>query len=220
MPSPETTRAFYDAVAPAYAEAYKDELAHKPFDRWMLLRFVDENLGLGRVGDLGCGPGQTTRFLADSGLDELIGLDLSPNMIEEARKLNPDLNFKVGDMLRIAFRKNSFRALVGFYAIVHFDEAQLATFLAEAVRVLMPDGQLLLSFHIGSQVEHVDELLGVKAETDFQFFEVETVVAAMVSAGFRILDVIQRRPYEGHEYPSQRAYVLGEKIYVPDPLFG
>lgn len=218
MPSSETTRTFYDTVASAYAEAFKDELAHKPFDRWALLRFADENLGKGRVGDIGCGPGHTTKFLADAGLDELIGLDLSPRMVEEAKKRHPDLNFRVCDMLRINFRKNSFRALLAQYAVVHFDDRQLNTFLKEAQRILMDDGQLLLSFHIGSETKHVDELVGVKAEADFCFFEVEPMLEALKATGFRIMDVITRHPYPEVEYQSLRAYILAVKIPVPDPF--
>lgn len=217
-PSTEQTKAFYDAVASAYAEANYRELDHKPLDRWLLLRFADENLGKGRVGDLGCGPGQATRFLFDAGLDEIIGIDLSPKMVEQAQKLNPDLTYKVGDMLRIAFRKNSFRALVALYSIVHFDDKQVDTFLKEAFRILKPDGQLLLSFHIGSEVQHVEELNGVQAKANFHFFEVDPMVEALKDNGFRIMDVVIRYPYPDVEFQSRRAYVLAEKIDPGDPF--
>jgi uncharacterized protein YceH (UPF0502 family) len=67
--------ATYDAVAEAYATAYGNELDHKPFDRWLLQRVAE--LADGPVVDIGCGPGQTTRLLADAGA-EVVGLDLSP----------------------------------------------------------------------------------------------------------------------------------------------
>ena len=49
-----------------------------------------------RVLDLGCGTGQLTDQLAQSGAN-VIGLDNSPAMIEEARRLFPKLTFQLGD---------------------------------------------------------------------------------------------------------------------------
>jgi trans-aconitate methyltransferase len=49
-----------------------------------------------RVLDLGCGPGQLTSAIAESGA-EVVGLDNSPTMIEQARKNYPSLRFEIGD---------------------------------------------------------------------------------------------------------------------------
>jgi trans-aconitate methyltransferase len=83
-------RQTYDRVAGEYAARIFDELDGKPFDRAILDRFGDLVRPLGPVCDLGCGPGQVTRYLAGRGL-ETVGVDLSPGMIAEARRLNPGL---------------------------------------------------------------------------------------------------------------------------------
>src|SRR3954470_4506043 len=49
-----------------------------------------------RVLDLGCGTGQLTAEIADSGA-EVLGIDRSPEMIAQARRNFPGLRFKVGD---------------------------------------------------------------------------------------------------------------------------
>ncbi|HKG21949.1 MAG TPA: methyltransferase domain-containing protein [Blastocatellia bacterium] len=49
-----------------------------------------------RVLDLGCGTGHLTNMIASSGA-EVIGIDSSPSMIEQARGLYPDLRFEIGD---------------------------------------------------------------------------------------------------------------------------
>ena len=56
----------YNATAENYAKQFIDELSHKHLDRILLKQFADENKG-GNCIDLGCGPGQTTKFLFDSG---------------------------------------------------------------------------------------------------------------------------------------------------------
>src|SRR5439155_15857605 len=78
----------YDRVAEKYAAAFFDELERKPFDRALLDRFAAAVAGRGRVCDVGCGPGHVGRYLAARGV-EVFGLDLSPRMVELARRLNP-----------------------------------------------------------------------------------------------------------------------------------
>lgn len=73
-------RATYDAIAAEYDRQLGDELDGKPLDRALLTGFV-ELVGTGRIADVGCGPGHVTRFLADQRA-EVVGLDLSPGMIE------------------------------------------------------------------------------------------------------------------------------------------
>jgi SAM-dependent methyltransferase len=47
--------------------------------------FADDVRGAGAVCDLGCGPGHVGRYLHDRGV-EVRGVDLSPRMVEEARR--------------------------------------------------------------------------------------------------------------------------------------
>src|SRR5438270_9313502 len=94
--SSDYIRACYDAVAREYAERFASELAHKPLDRELLGRFASEVRGHGEVYDLGCGPGQTTAFLHGCGV-QVRGLDLSADLLREARQRHPDIEFEKGD---------------------------------------------------------------------------------------------------------------------------
>src|SRR6478672_292842 len=90
-------RKSYDAVARQYADQIYGELASKPFDRDLLDRFAERVRGRGPVCDLGCGPGQVARYLHDRGVPA-VGVDLSPAMLEQARRLNPGLEFRQDDL--------------------------------------------------------------------------------------------------------------------------
>jgi SAM-dependent methyltransferase len=211
MQTPDGIRAAYDAVAKEYAEHFADELAHKPRDRELLQRFADAVATEGIVYDLGCGPGQTTAFLHECGL-RVHGLDLSPELVREARLRNPDVTFGVGDMLELPLPDASAAGVVAFYAIVHFSPTQLGVALREMHRVLAPGGLVLLAFHIGTEVKHVDGFLGHDGVSlDFNFFAPESVQSALERAGFGEIEVNEREPYPGVEYPSRRAYVFAVK---------
>jgi SAM-dependent methyltransferase len=72
-------------------------LAGKRYARAALALFVEllRAEGGGPVADVGCGPGHVTAHLHDSGLDAF-GIDLSPVMIDIARREHPGLRFEVG----------------------------------------------------------------------------------------------------------------------------
>ncbi|HZY38301.1 MAG TPA: class I SAM-dependent methyltransferase [Mucilaginibacter sp.] len=201
----------YDAVASAYAVELFDELAKKPLDRLLLKQFAAENKGRGKMTDLGCGPGQIARFLADNGVKDILGTDISPGMIAEAKELSPDLQFQTADMLKLDFPEGYFASAVAFYAIVHFNAEQLEKAFNEIYRVLKPGGQFLLSFHIGEGIVHRDEFFGEQVDIDFYFFQTEEILKLLKDAGFKVLDAIERYPYVGVEYPSRRAYLWVEK---------
>jgi len=86
----QSIRETYDRLADEYARQLFNELQRKPLDRELLDRFAAETAGCGKVCDIGCGPGQVARYLRDAG-SAVFGLDLSPRMIEEAGRLNPDI---------------------------------------------------------------------------------------------------------------------------------
>jgi trans-aconitate methyltransferase len=55
-----------------------------------------------RILDVGCGTGQLTRVIADSGA-KVVGFDASPSMIESARNNYPNLEFLVADAAAFSF---------------------------------------------------------------------------------------------------------------------
>jgi SAM-dependent methyltransferase len=203
-------RACYDAVAREYAERFAGELAHKPLDRELLSRFACEVRGNGLVYDLGCGPGQTTAFLHDCGVT-VCGLDLSAELLGEAGRRRPDVEFEQGDMLALPCADACLAGVSAFYAIVHLSPAGLRRALAEMYRVLRAGGLLLLAFHIGEGTIHVEEFLGRAVALDFVLFAPPSVTNELVRAGFAEVEVIERAPYPEVEHPTRRAYILARK---------
>lgn len=197
----------YNKTAKIYADKFMDELSHKKLDRMLLKSFAAENKQAGKWIDLGCGPGQTTKFLSECGITELIGTDLSPEMIATAKRINPQLTFETADMLSLPYADHKFGAAIAFYAIVHFNTGQLLKALQEIKRVLISGGQFLFSFHAGDQVIHLEQFLEQEVNIDFHFFDTIGVIRLLEENGFEILDALERQPYKDIEYPSKRAYI-------------
>ena len=206
-------RTSYDAAARGYADELSDELASKPLDRHLLDRFAESVRGQGLVADIGCGPGHVARYLHTRGV-RMCGIDLSPEMVCEASRRHPLIDFQAGNMLALPLAAGTLAGVVAFYAIVHFDEPQVAAACREFRRVLAPGGLALLAFHIGEQVVHVDTLFGAAVDLDFRFHRVDAVVQALTAAGLHVIERAEREPYEGAEHPSRRAYLLAKSVRV------
>jgi SAM-dependent methyltransferase len=200
-------RESYDSAAAAYAEHLSAELERKPLDRHLLNRFAEETRGRGLVVDLGCGPGHVARYPSQQGVT-IFGVDISPKMVAIARSANPDLDFRVGDMRHLDVSDGRLVGVVLFYAIVHCDPTALTPVFQEGRRVLVPGGLALISFHVGEQVVHVDDLFGARVSLGFRFHAPDRVAAALRSANLAIIEHVEREPYEGAEYPSRRCYLV------------
>ena len=204
----------YDRVAAEYATRIYGELAGKPFDRAILDRFAALTGPLGPVCDLGSGPGQVARYLHDHGQQhglEVIGIDLSPEMIAEARRLNPGLRFDQGTMLALEVADEHLGGIAAFYSIVNVPRAEQPRAFAELWWVLEPGGWLLVAFHVGTEDVHLEEWWGTAVSVDFYFFDPAEIEARMVAAGFTIEERHIREPYPDVEHPSRRAYLLARK---------
>jgi SAM-dependent methyltransferase len=206
---PDQVRADYDRLAVAYADAFTGELAGKPLDRALLAVLADEVRGRGRVADLGCGPGHVGAHVAAHGID-VIGVDLSPAMIEQARRRYPSLAFTCGDLAAPPFADGALAGIVAFYAIVHLTRAQLAPAFRGWRRALAPGAPALLAFHVGDETLAPGELLGARVSIGWNFFALADVTSALAEADLTVELELVRAPYAS-EHPSRRGYVLARR---------
>jgi ubiquinone/menaquinone biosynthesis C-methylase UbiE len=100
------------------------------------------------VADIGCGPGHVTAHLHALGVDAF-GIDLSPGMIDVARREYPDLRFEVGSMTDLRLGDASVAGLVAWWSLIHIPDDEVPAVFAHFHRVLRPGGSLQLGFHVG-----------------------------------------------------------------------
>ncbi|HEX9412523.1 MAG TPA: class I SAM-dependent methyltransferase, partial [Ktedonobacterales bacterium] len=122
----DTTRTSYDRVAAEYARRINDELDHKPFERRLLAEFAARVEG--RIADVGCGPGHVAAYLQEQGAD-VVGLDLSPAIVEQARDLHPAVEFTVGDMRSLPLEDSALDGIVAVYSLIHIPRMEVVAVL-------------------------------------------------------------------------------------------
>lgn len=196
----------YDKTAESYADKFANELDEKHFDQILLKAFGSQNINNGRIIDFGCGPGQTTKFLFDNGYQNILGTDISTEMVKVATRLNPHIKFEQSNLLQLKYADGSFGSAIAFYAIVHFDYEQVKKALSEVKRVLSHNGEFLFSFHIGNETITLDKFLDKDVKIKFQFFEVDKIKTIVEEVGLEIIEIIKRQPYKT-EHQTERAYI-------------
>ena len=199
----------YDSSVGQYIENCYNELDYKPLDRQLLDRFSELTKNKGKICDIGCGPGHTTKYLSSKG-GEAIGIDISGNMIKEAKRLNPDIDFRVDNMFETKFPDAYFAGICSFYAIVNFNYKEITYAAREYFRLLNNNGLLLAAFHVGEKEIKVDDFFMSGKPLDFYYFDENRILQILKETGFKILEALVRFPYE-REYPSKRAYIFAEK---------
>jgi ubiquinone/menaquinone biosynthesis C-methylase UbiE len=218
-------RVNYDQVAPTYHQRYA---VNRLEGVAAALRALAQDRLAGRVLEVGCGTGRW--------LDELrpfarwvVGLDLSPGMLRQARASNPQAGLACGQAHRLPFPDAAFDLVFCINALHHFDQPEV--FIAEARRLLRPGGALAsigLNPHSRRDRWYVYECFEGTLETDLRRFPSPgRVVDWMIAAGFeqvewRVVERIVHRlvgrevfgdPFLGKETQSQ-LILLSDDAYA------
>ena len=203
------TRTAYDTVAASYAQLLDGALAASPWDRALLAVFAEQVLaaGGGAVADLGCGPGRVTAHLAGLGLD-VSGVDLSPGMVDVARRAHPGLRFAVGSLAALDLPDAGLGGALLWYSLIHTPPERQPAALAECARVLRPGGVLVLAFQAGDdEPVHHDRGYGHDLSLTAWRLDPDRVARLLAEAGCEVRARVVREPEPPHERSPQATLV-------------
>ena len=130
-------RAYYDARAPEYDDVWlgRGRFAGRRGSGWFeeVVRLLGTiaSLPAARTLDIACGTGFLTRHLHG----EVVGLDQSPQMLDEARRKAPDARFVEGDALDLPFEDGEFDRVFTSFFYGHLEGEDSARFVDECRRV-------------------------------------------------------------------------------------
>ena len=98
------------------------------------------------VLDIACGTGDFSIALAQAGVSQITGIDISEGMLEvgreKVRKLGLDIRMQIDDCEKLSFPADEFDAVSVAFGVRNFEHMQ--TCLGEMYRVLRPEGMLCI----------------------------------------------------------------------------
>jgi ubiquinone/menaquinone biosynthesis C-methylase UbiE len=201
----DTVRESYDRVADNYAHMVQTtgmgDIRRHPWLKASVDAFADTVGALGPVLDVGCGPGTVTAYLAERGLD-VSGVDLSPRMIENARRLHPECRFSVASATELDLEEASFGGLLGWWSLFNLPRDVLPQVLARFARALKPGGHFLTGTHVGDEDKVRTEAYGdVPVRWTTYQWQPEQFVELIEQAGLRPVAEL-RLPADEHSGPT------------------
>ena len=98
--------------------------------------------------DVGCGDGRHTIPIERNG-GRAIGIDLSKNMLKEAKSLYPNGDFREMDMRKLSFDNEFFDGIWSSGSIYHVTKSDIKNVIKEFKRVLKTDGVIAIIFKLG-----------------------------------------------------------------------
>jgi len=150
----DAVRESYDRVADNYAHMVATtglgDIRRHPWLKASIDAFADTVGDLGPVLDVGCGPGTVTAYLAERGLD-VSGVDLSPRMIENARRLHPECRFSVASATDLDLAEASLGGVLGWWSLFNLPRDVLPQVLALFAHALKPGGHFITATHVGDE---------------------------------------------------------------------
>ncbi|PMR62665.1 SAM-dependent methyltransferase [Verrucosispora sp. ts21] len=152
--STEELRDAHNVLSEWYAENLVGVLESMPVERAMLDLFAELTLTVGaEVADVGCGTGRLLPYLASRGLSPR-GVDLSPGMVQVARREHPGFGYEVADLRQLPFGDASLAGVVCWYSLIFLAPGARVRAFAELARVVRPGGYLVAAFKHGDGTGH------------------------------------------------------------------
>lgn len=169
----KTTITSYDETAHDY------ETLVKSFEILPQLEIFAEMIDSGgTILDLGCGPGQHSKYFCDLGF-KVTGIDLSEKMISLAKSKYRTIDFQVMDIENLEFKNNRFDGIWASASLLHIEKSKFTKVLFNLKDILKDNGILYISLKIGfgERMIHDDRYYSVlKFFSFFQFAEIEDIL--------------------------------------------
>ncbi|MFD4252058.1 class I SAM-dependent methyltransferase [Amycolatopsis thermoflava] len=193
----------YDVFAEEFLDHARDGFYNAHLDRPACLDLLGDVAGL-RVLDAACGPGLYAEELVTRGAG-VVGVDISPRMVELSRRRVPGGEFRVHDLAEpLVWLPDASVDRVLFALAVEYVDDRVAL-LRELRRVLRPDGALVLSRQhpFGDWLRHggnyfeprvVEEVWSRGWRVRYWLSPLEQTCEELRAAGFLVERLVEPRP--------------------------
>ena len=194
----------YDEIAKPYAKEFS-----KPSE------YIEEFLALlpknSKILDVGCGVGVDAGFMTSKGF-EIIGLDLSKEMLNIARQKFPQIDFRQQDIRELDFPPNSFDGILASCSLIHIPKKDVSALLEKFHQILKKDGTIYIALQGGKSEEiFISEPLKPDEKLFLNIISFDEIRNLLVKNGFSIVKKYEREPKSKEELNYTKLYIIAKK---------
>lgn len=143
--------ALFDALGADYEKAFAHAPAHLAALEWLGERLPPA----ARTLDVGSGTGRPTAAVLTAAGHSVLGVDLSPVMVELAARQVPEAEFRHADIRELPLDDDHFDGVCVFFSLLQMNRAEQSSLMWRLARALKPGGHLVLAT-VPADVEDVE----------------------------------------------------------------
>ncbi len=171
----------YNKIAKIYSEHTYNKIV-----QYQATKFISFLKGK-KILDAGCGSGRDVAYFLQEGY-EPIGIDISENMLKEARKRVKTKNvFKKMDFRELKFKEETFDGVWAMASLYHLPREEIVEVLKGFNKVLKKGGLLYIAVEEGEGQKEVKEEKYGNEPRPFTFFKIGEIVKYLEESGFKII---------------------------------
>ena len=194
----------YNKIAESYAKEFSEPSDH--IDDF--LKLIPKN---GKILDVGCGVGVDANYIQSKGF-EVVGIDLSEEMLKLAKQKFPYIDFRLMDIRKINFEPNSFDGIFASFSLIHIPKKDIPNILKKFYQILKINGVIYVALHEGKSEEiFVDEPLKPGEKLFLNIYSYKEIKNLLVESKFEIIKKYERKPESEAELNFTKLFIIAKK---------
>ncbi len=211
-----------------YHETFKtwDKIAELYQDKFMGLDIYDKTYDYfsdsiskspGKILDVGCGPGNITKYLMSKRSDfQIDGIDIAPNMVRLAKENNPSANFRVMDSRRINEINVQYDGIICGFCLPYLSEADCAKLISDAYQLIRDDGLIYINFVAGDSAKSRYQMGNSGDRVYFYYHSLEAISDRLQAIGFENTSLFQVDYTKSETDQEVHTILIATKIITPE----
>ena len=179
----------WNKVASLYQDKFMDlDLYNDTYD-FICNALIKPN---SKILEIGCGPGNITKYILSKRPDfDIFGIDIAPNMIELARRNNPNASFLIMDSRKISKLETKYDGIIAGFCLPYLSQKEAVNLIFDAKNLLNDNGLLYLSFVEGDPTKSDFQVGSSGDRTYFYYHTLDELKTQLMNHLFEDLTTVK-----------------------------